>query len=69
MGEKIAVMIRRDLYDKVKRFIKEEGGFSSVEEFIEYVIEQALETDIGEADFNEKDMEKVSERLKELGYM
>ncbi len=67
--EKVSVSIRKDLYEKVKKFVEEEGGFSSVEEFIEYVVEQALELEESGLEFSEEDQEKISKRLKDLGYM
>lgn len=67
--EKVSVSIRKDLYEKVKKFVEDEGGFSSVEEFIEYVVEQALELEESGLEFSEEDQEKISKRLKDLGYM
>ncbi len=67
--EKVSIPIRKDLYEKAKKFVEEEGGFSSVEEFIEYVIEQALELEESGLEFTEEDQEKISKRLKDLGYM
>ncbi len=65
--EKAAVYIRKELYERVKKYIEEVGGFESVDEFIEFVVEEALES-TGEA-FSEEDKKKVEERLKDLGYM
>ena len=65
--EKVEVRIRRSLYEKARRYIEEVGGFESVEEFIEYVLETALE-EAGEA-FTEEDKKKIEQHLKDLGYM
>ncbi|MCE4628416.1 MAG: CopG family transcriptional regulator [Desulfurococcales archaeon] len=65
--EKVTVRISRELYEKVKKYIEETGGFESVDEFVEFVVAEALET-AGEA-FSEEDKKKIEERLKDLGYM
>ena len=65
--EKVAISIRKSVYEKVKKYIEETGGFDSVEEFIEFVVEEALEA-TGET-LSEEDKKKVEERLKDLGYM
>jgi Arc/MetJ-type ribon-helix-helix transcriptional regulator len=65
--EKVQVSISKNLYERVKRYIEETGGFNSVDEFVEFVVEQALES-VGEG-LTEEDKKKVEERLKDLGYM
>ena len=65
--EKITINIRRSIYEKAKKYIEETGGFDSVEEFIEFIVEEALEA-TGET-LSEEDKRKVEERLKDLGYM
>jgi len=67
-GDKVPIYIKKELYDKIKKIV-EEGGFSSVEDFIEYLIEQAIEMGEGETEFTPEDKDKVSERLKDLGYI
>jgi len=66
-GEKITISISKELYERIKKYIEETDGFSSIEEFIEFVLEEALET-AGET-FSEEDKKKIEERLKDLGYM
>ncbi len=45
-------------------------GFSSVEEFIEFVVREAVEAaDVAEAGMSKEDEEKVKERLRNLGYI
>ncbi len=43
----------------------EEAGFKSLEEFLEFLIEEASET----VQVNEEEMKEVIERLKGLGYI
>jgi len=71
LAERVQISVRRDLYEKAERFIREQGGFQSVEELVEFLLEEALaaggagggETGGGE------DEERVKERLRALGYI
>jgi len=67
--EKVPVMIRKEIYEKAKKFIEESGGFESVEEFVEYLIEEAIEIEESGEALTKEDQEKVSERLRDLGYL
>ncbi len=65
---KVAIEISRDAYERARKFIEENGGFSSVEELIEFLIEEATSgIDVGGLTAEEE--EKVKERLKDLGYI
>jgi len=52
--------------DELARLVKaaEEAGFSKPEDFIKFLIEEAISA----VQVDEKDMEEVAERLKSLGY-
>ncbi len=69
-SEKVAVYISKELYEKAKKFIEEQGGFSSVEELVEFVLNEVLsgeeETSRG---LSKEDEERVKERLRALGYI
>jgi predicted Rossmann-fold nucleotide-binding protein len=68
---KVSIEIRRDLYERAKKFIEEQGGFGSVEELVEFLLEEALAVE-GEASsggMSREDEEKVKERLRALGYI
>jgi len=69
-GERVPVYISKELYEKAKRFVEEQGGFNSVEELVEFVLREVLEagTEVGEQ-LSEEDEEKVKERLRALGYI
>jgi Arc/MetJ-type ribon-helix-helix transcriptional regulator len=70
MSEKAHIAISKELYEKCKRFIEEQGGFSSVEEFVEFVLSEVLSKEETEgAQLSEEEEEKVKERLKALGYI
>ncbi|RLF14808.1 MAG: CopG family transcriptional regulator [Thermoprotei archaeon] len=68
-GEKIPVYISRELYDRVKKFIEEQGGFSSVEEFVEFVLNEVISEEGTEYTLSKEDEEKIKERLRSLGYI
>ncbi|ABM81325.1 hypothetical protein [Hyperthermus butylicus] len=70
MTEYIEVRIPRDLYEKAKKFVEEQGGFQSVEELVEFLLREALLIEeAGEQKISKEDEEKVKERLKQLGYI
>lgn len=69
MSERVAIYISRELYEKVKRFVEEQGGFSSVEEFVEFVLNEVLSGEEMSRELSKEDEEKVKERLRALGYI
>jgi len=70
MSEKVHIAISKELYEACKRFIEEQGGFSSVEEFVEFVLSEVLsKEETGGAQLSKEEEEKVKERLKALGYI
>ena len=69
MAEKVRIEISREAYEKARK-LAEEGGFDSVEALIEFLIEEASGAlEAGQAGLSKEDVEKVQERLKDLGYM
>ena len=70
MAEKVAINIRRDLYEKAQKFVEEQGGFNNVEELVEFLLEEALSVEeAGGTTLSREDEEKVKERLRSLGYI
>jgi Arc/MetJ-type ribon-helix-helix transcriptional regulator len=67
--DKVSVQISKETYEKIEKYIKEMGGFSSVEEFIEFVVNEVLSEEEGTQVFSKEDEEKVKERLRSLGYL
>ena len=68
--DKVPVYISKSLYDKAKKYIEEQGGFSSVEELVEFVLNEVLaEEEQPEQVFSKEEEEKVKERLRALGYL
>ena len=70
LGEKVAVEISKEIYDKVKKFIEDSGEFKSVEEFIEFVLREVLEEEgAEEAVYSKEEEEEIKKRLRALGYL
>jgi metal-responsive CopG/Arc/MetJ family transcriptional regulator len=68
--DKVAIKIPRELYEKLQGII-EETGFSSVTEFIVFVmLSLASSGKIKEEDtLTEEEVKAVRERLERLGYL
>lgn len=69
MAEKVSISISKDLYEKAKKFVEEQGGFNSVEELVEFLLQEALGSDEEMQGMSREDEEKVKERLRALGYI
>jgi metal-responsive CopG/Arc/MetJ family transcriptional regulator len=68
VSDKVAVEISKELYEKADKFIKEQGGFNSVAELIEFLLKEVIAEE-EETAMSKEDEEKVKERLKSLGYL
>lgn len=70
MVEKVSIEIRKDLYEKIKEEIeKSEGEFKSVEEYVEFVLEELLREEEEEQVYTEEEEEEIKRRLRALGYI
>ncbi len=69
MGGKVAVHVDRELYERAVRFVEEQGGFSSVDELVEFLLSEVLSEEESGSGMIEEDEEKVKERLRSLGYI
>lgn len=67
MSDKVAVYVSKELYERAETFIKEQGGFSSVDELVEFLLSEVVSEEV-EASMSKEDEEKVKERLRSLGY-
>ena len=65
----MSISIDRDLYERAKKFIEEQGGFDSVEELVEFVLNEVLSEESEEYSLSKEEEEKVKERLRKLGYI
>jgi len=66
--DKVQISISKELYDKALKFIKEQGGFNSVEELVEFLLREVL-TEEERVELSKEDEEKIKERLRALGYI
>jgi len=66
--DKVSLKIPRPLYDKIKTVI-EESGFSSVNEFVVYVLRDLLSAKaLDKKELSAEEIEAIRQRLKSLGY-
>jgi len=69
MSSKKKVEISAELYEAIEKRL-EEYGFSSVDEYIEFVLQELLYEDESDAPvFEEDEEEKIKKRLRDLGYI
>lgn len=70
MTKRVTLKIPEPLYQRLKRII-EGTGFSSVTEFVVYVLRDlaAAHDARGEAELSEGELRKIIERLRQLGYL
>ncbi len=70
--EEYNVSIPQDVYKKIEGRM-EDAGFSTVSEYVTYVLKEVLasleEEEEEEEVFSEEEEEKVKERLRALGYI
>lgn len=66
--DKVTLKIPRPLYLKIKQVIQG-SGFSSVNEFVVYVLRDLMSADTEEkGELTKSEMEAIKKRLKNLGY-
>jgi len=66
--EKVKIEISKKSYELLKRTVEEsQGEFKSVEELLEFIINEAL----GEVEetYTPEEEEKIKDRLRSLGYL
>ncbi len=72
--DKIQVSISKELYEKIKRrMLSKDSKFSSIEEYIEYLLLYAIDNIQKKQELVQKltneEEEEIKERLKRLGYI
>lgn len=67
-GEKKAVFLPAELYSKVEERVKA-ADFGSVDEYVEFVLEEVVKEEEEEKAFSEEEENEVKKRLKDLGYL
>lgn len=67
--DKVTLKIPRPLYNKLQKIIKE-TGFSSVNEFIVYILRDLVSLQKSdEKELSAEEVRLIKERLKNLGYL
>jgi Arc/MetJ-type ribon-helix-helix transcriptional regulator len=66
--EKRAVFLPAELYGKVEERVKA-TDFGSVDEYVEFVMEEVVKEEEEEKAFSEEEEKEVKKRLKDLGYL
>ena len=67
--DKVTIKIPRPIYNRIKSIIKE-SGFSSVNEFIVYVLRDLVSMkDADKSELTKEEIEAIRQRLKNLGYL
>ena len=66
-SDRVTLKIPRPLYDKIKVVI-EASGFSSVNEFVVYVLRDLVSTSKDKKELSAEEIEAIRQRLKNLGY-
>jgi len=65
--DRVTLKIPRPLYNKIKAVI-EESGFSSVNEFVVYVLRDLVSESKDKKELSAEEIEAIRQRLKSLGY-
>jgi Arc/MetJ-type ribon-helix-helix transcriptional regulator len=66
-SDRVTLKIPRPLYDKIKVVI-EDSGFSSVNEFVVYVLRDLVSGSRDKKELSPEEIEAIRQRLKNLGY-
>ncbi len=67
--DKVTIKIPRPIYNRIKSIIKE-SGFSSVNEFIVYVLRDLISMqNTDKSELTKEEIEAIRQRLKNLGYL
>ncbi len=70
MNEKKSVDISSKIYDKIEEKLKDPLiGFESVEDYIKFVLEKALDIESEDEKSTKSEDERVEEKLRQLGYI
>ena len=67
-GEKKTVFLPAELYSRVEKRVKA-TDFGSVDEYVEFVLEEVVKEEEEERTFSEEEEKEVKKRLKDLGYL
>ena len=66
--EKKSVFLPAELYGKIEERVKV-TDFGSVDEYVEFVLAEAVKEEELEKAFSEEEEKKIKQRLRDLGYL
>jgi len=66
--DKVSISLSKSLYKKIKEKIEGSGTFNSVEDYVEFVLEELLKEE-EETPFTPEEEEEIKKRLRALGYI
>jgi len=67
--DKVPIYISKKLYNEIKKRVEEsQGAFKSVEEYIEFVLNEVVKEE-EELSYSPEEEEEIKRRLKSLGYL
>ena len=66
--ERKTVSLPVELYGKIEERVKD-TDFGSVDEYVEFVLEEVVKEEEEEKAFSEEEEQEVKKRLKDLGYL
>ena len=66
--EKKSVFLPAELYGKIEERVRA-TDFGSVDEYVEFVLEEVVKEEEEEKAFSEEEEKEVKKRLKDLGYL
>ncbi len=71
MGEKVPIEISKDLYERLKKALSNYEGFNSVEELVEFVLNEFVSevSEEGQEIYSPEEEEEIKKRLRSLGYL
>ncbi len=68
--DKVPIYIPKRLYDEIKKRVEESlGEFKSVEEYIEFVLNEIVKEEEETEAYTPEEEEEIKKRLKSLGYL
>ena len=68
MSDTKEISIPSDLYERAQKWIEENGGFSSVDELVKFLIEEFISEESEEV-YSPEEEEEIKDRLRKLGYL
>ncbi len=66
--EDVTIKIPKTLYEKAAKWVEENGGFSNVEELVQFLLREFVSEE-GEEAYTPEEEEEIKERLRRLGYI